>query len=249
MSRILFSWELGAGLGHLNRMLPVARALRERGHDVFLAVQDLSKVQRLLAPGDDFLWFQAPAWLPPLRDRPPAATWAEILFHTGFLDAPGLLGLARGWHALFAAIRPDVLVADHAPVSLLTARSMPVRRVTLGTGFFHPPEVTPLPVFRHWDPPAPARVAESEALALASANSVLRAMGQPQLGALHELLDVDLALLTSWPELDHYRDRPAGAHRYIGPITTANQGATPQWPEGPGPRLFAGWSVLSGCTS
>ncbi len=36
MARILFAWELGGWLGHLNSMLQVARALQERGHSVCL---------------------------------------------------------------------------------------------------------------------------------------------------------------------------------------------------------------------
>ncbi|MCC5794354.1 MAG: hypothetical protein JJT85_06405, partial [Chromatiales bacterium] len=239
MARILFAWELGAGLGHLNRMLPVARELRARGHAVFLAVQDLSKVQSVLREGDEFPWFQAPVWLPPLINRPPPASYAELLFFTGFLDTRGLLGLVRGWHALFAAIQPDLLVCDHAPVSLLTARSVPVRRATLGSGFFHPPAVAPLPVFRHWNPPEPGRVETSEQAVLATANQVLDVLRQPRLGALHELLDADRVLLTSWPELDHYPDRPAGPHVYTGPLTTVDAGREPAWPAGPGPRLFA----------
>ena len=50
MSGILCVWELGAGYGHLGRLLPVALQLRERGHEVVFALRDLThaEVRRLL---------------------------------------------------------------------------------------------------------------------------------------------------------------------------------------------------------
>ena len=43
MSRYLFAWELGANLGHLTRLVPVARALAKRGHEVLFATRDLGE--------------------------------------------------------------------------------------------------------------------------------------------------------------------------------------------------------------
>lgn len=239
MARVLFAWELGSGLGHLNRMLQVARAFQKRGHQVFMVVQDLSKVHYVARPEDSFLWFQAPVWLPPLRDQPIASSYAEILFFTGFLDPAGLLGLVRGWHALFAAIQPDLMVCDHAPVSLLSARSAPFKKVTLGTGFFHPPSLFPLPVFRVWGDVDAQRAVESEASALDACNRVLQVMGQPVFHHLHELFSVDACFLTSWVEFDHYPNRPAANHAYVGPLTEAGLGGNPVWPVAGEKRVFA----------
>ena len=36
MSRIAFVWELGTAYGHISRLLPFARKLKQRGHDVLL---------------------------------------------------------------------------------------------------------------------------------------------------------------------------------------------------------------------
>ncbi|MGO9446673.1 MAG: glycosyltransferase [Thiobacillaceae bacterium] len=240
MARILFAWELGADLGHLNRILAVARALQGKGHVIFLAVRDMSNIQRVINPSDPFLWFQAPLWLPPLRNQPAAVSYAEILFFTGFLDPAGLLGLVRGWHALFAAIKPDLLVCDHAPVSLLSARAAPFKRITLGSGFLHPPRLAPLPVFRTWEEVDPSRVSEAEERVLSSANRVLQIMGQAPLQHLYQLFDIDRCLLTTWPELDHYANRESDGHEeYVGPITPTDAGAKPNWPDGGGRRIFA----------
>ena len=41
MGVVLFANELGAGLGHITRMMPVARALQEKGHQPVVAVHDV----------------------------------------------------------------------------------------------------------------------------------------------------------------------------------------------------------------
>ena len=49
MQPVLVVWEHGGNLGHLARLLPVARALRERGHAVVFAVAQPRAVAPLLA--------------------------------------------------------------------------------------------------------------------------------------------------------------------------------------------------------
>lgn len=67
MATILFAWELGAGLGHINLMRPLAEGLRQRGHDVRLALRDLSRASELFDP-TVFLFYQAPCKLGPVPD-------------------------------------------------------------------------------------------------------------------------------------------------------------------------------------
>jgi len=62
MTRFLFVWELGSDYGHLARLLPVAVALRERGHGVDFVVRDLMGAEKLIAPLGMRV-FQAPLWL------------------------------------------------------------------------------------------------------------------------------------------------------------------------------------------
>ena len=45
MGNILFTWELGGGLGHLMQIQPLAKAMGERGHKVFAALTDLSRAR------------------------------------------------------------------------------------------------------------------------------------------------------------------------------------------------------------
>ena len=236
MACVLLAWELGGGLGHLSRLSGLARALRARGHRVCFAARDLSRAAEVSHRGDDMPWFQAPLWLPRKRHLQPAATYADLLAENGFLDAAGLLGLVGGWRSLLAAVQPDLLVADHAPASLLSSRGANLARATLGTGFFVPPLTQPLPVFRHWDPPQEALRRRCESEVLSTANRVLAVLGQPPMTALHQLFDVDEHWLACWPALDHYPDRCGEGMVHVGPVIEEDAGVPPVWPAGSGPR-------------
>ena len=45
----MFAWELGAGLGHLNRMAAVARLLAVDGHEVHVAAPSVAAAQAVFA--------------------------------------------------------------------------------------------------------------------------------------------------------------------------------------------------------
>ena len=236
MGHILYAWELGRGYGHLAGILPLARKLRHEGHTVTLAVRDLSRVDVLLS-GDDFPVLQAPVWFPETEGLPPAVNYAEILFIVGYLTADGVESLARGWRALFALVRPDLLIADHAPTALVASRGMRVARALFGSGFFSPPRVHPMPSIRpRLDVPVD-RLLRSEQRAVDVINTVLDRLHAPPLRVLADLFDVDEDFLCTFAELDHY---PGRTHaRYWGARFVTSQGAPPEWPEGSGQKIFA----------
>jgi UDP:flavonoid glycosyltransferase YjiC (YdhE family) len=236
MAKILFVWELGGGLGHMARALPIARSLRERGHELLFALKDLSRAETLLGRAG-FTSLQAPLWLPSIAGVPAAANYAEILFRAGFLDANGLIGLVKGWRALFDLVRPELVLIDHAPTALLAVRGLTFRKVLIGNGFFAPPRVAPMPAFRTWQKIEPRRLLESEARALHVANEVLQRLNAPPLSILADLFDVDENILDTWPELDHYPQR--GVAHYWGPAFALDAGVPAQWPAGEGKQVFA----------
>lgn len=238
MARILYAWELGGDLGHISTALPLLLALRARGHEVAAALKDLSQAQAVLGR-HGIPMLQAPVWLEPPKNLPePPLNYAEILLRFGYLDAAGLHGLVSGWRTLYQALRPQLVIADHAPTALLAARGLPLATATFGTGFCSPPRVAPMPNMRPWLAVAQERLAESEARALAAANGVLAAAGAAPLVALADLFrGVGTDLLATFPELDHYSGR--GDARYFGAVLSPSQGVIPQWPEGDGKKVFA----------
>jgi UDP:flavonoid glycosyltransferase YjiC (YdhE family) len=254
MATLLLAWELGGGLGHSVPLGQIAAPLLAQGHSVHFALRDLSTARLALgaladAPGVQ-LW-QAPVWLPRYASAQPAASYAELLFAAGFLDGPRLLGLAQAWRSLFDALQPDLLLADHAPTALLAARAWqrrnaaaPALRLALvGNGYFMPPALQPMPPLRPWEAVPAARLAQGEALVLAACNQVLQALGAEPLPALHALLQADLLLLLTWPELDPWSPGAAGRGgsqaAYLGPLPAAAEGAPAVWPAGQGPRVLA----------
>jgi UDP:flavonoid glycosyltransferase YjiC (YdhE family) len=244
VKRVLFAWELGAGAGHVTGFLPTALALREHGCDVLLAVRDLART-RIALGRHELPALQAPVWTRESPPLPPAMSYAELLLRFGYRDATDLAGMIRGWLALFDVVQPDLVVVDHGPTALLAARIAGLRRVTIGTGFYLPPRVHPLPSFRPWiDVPA-GRLARSEADVLAVVNaSLARVATAAPLRVLADLFDADEEFLCTVAELDHYT-RAAGA-RYWGPTFDLSGGDEPSWPPGDGPRIFVYLPATSG---
>jgi hypothetical protein len=236
MSHILYAWELGRGYGHVAGVLPLVRKLRRDGHTVTLALRDLSRVDVLLS-GDALPVLQAPVWFPETVGLPPAVNYAEILFVVGYLTAAGLESLVRGWRALFARVRPDLLIVDHAPTALVASRGLTMARALFGSGFFSPPRVHPMPSIRPSLAVPPDRLLQSEQRAVDVINTVLDRLHAPPLRILADLFDVDEDFLCTFAELDHYPDRP-GAH-YWGAQFLTTEGAPPEWPAGAGHKIFA----------
>lgn len=233
MARILMTWELGAGYGHLAPLLSLARPLLTDGHTVMFAVRDLTGAEAVLG-ASGIPYFQAPANFAPRHGS--MHSYPQILLHTAFQDQDDLGSRARAWRALYALLKPDVLVCDHSPTALLAARGLPMRCVATGNGFVLPPDVTPLPELRPWQAADPAELVRDEAQALHMANTVLRTLGSPPLAHLAGLFsDVAQALFTL-KELDNYAGQRTGAEYWGVPPGPA--GAEPQWPEGTGKRIF-----------
>lgn len=245
MATIFMSWELGGGLGHVVRLSTLARALAARGHRLVVALRDLAHAHRLFADAD-VIAVQAP-----VRTRVPVdpvrrpATFAHILHNVGFGSADDLFVMARAWRQVFEWARPDLILFDHSPTALLAAHGAPpCRRALIGTGFCCPPPVSPLPNLRPGSgasvvaDAAAAQFLADEQRVLAACNAALSRLGQPPMDYLMQMYDeVDDTLLTTVRELDHYPERPNAPHYWA--TRGGFPGRAPEWPPGPGERIFA----------
>src|SRR5204863_2109314 len=140
------------------------------GHRIAFMFRELRQLA-VIPEARGFDLFQAPrstheGVAPRLPD-----SFADILLGCGYADARELTALVAGWRALFAAWKPDLLVADFAPTALAAARLSELKRVTYGNGFFTPPRMSPLPPFRHDEPVPRERLAQADARALATVNA------------------------------------------------------------------------------
>ena len=84
MATILFTWEQGLAMGHVQTLRPLADALAARGHQLFAALKDVSQAKGF-GTNSAVRCLQAPVRLNPVRDcfQLPA-TFAHILHNAGF---------------------------------------------------------------------------------------------------------------------------------------------------------------------
>lgn len=234
MARVLMAWELGAGYGHLAPLLTLARPLKAAGHEVSFVVRDVVAAEAVLADSG-LPYYPAPANFSP-SGAIELHSYPQILLSTAFNHGDELRARVRAWRSLFETLKPDVLVADHAPTALLAARGGSMRCVITGNGFVLPPDVSPLPDLRPWAPADPKVLSDAEAQALQLMNDVTQRLGAPPLARFSDLFAGASQSLFTFPELDNYATLRKGAD-YWG-ILPGPGGATPRWPEGQGKRVF-----------
>jgi hypothetical protein len=238
MARILFAWELGAGLGHLAQIAPLAEELTLRGHTVFAALRDLSRAMLVFKPGTAF-FLQAPhrvRYTPATAIESPR-TFPHILYNNGFGEPAELATMTEAWTHLFRIAAPDAIVFDHSPSALLAARSVPVKKVLLGSGFCSPLDTYPMPDLWPSSSSNSGQLFAAEDRVLSSINDLLLFWKLGKLDRVSQLYaQVDANILTTYPELDHYPGRKNGT--YYGDYS-AISGRQPRWPPAKGKRIFA----------
>lgn len=235
MASILYAWEFGANLGHVGAFMPLARALRDAGHDVHWMVSQPAMVGDFLA-SEGFGWLAAPTVPETARQGPPI-TYADILLRFGYADPRTLFGLVGGWREAMRLTGAELVLADHAPTALLAARTLAIPVMLFSNGFTAPPRRSPLPNMRPWTAVPEQTLSQLDLTALFAVNSVLARHRCPQMQHLADLFDVAEEAMVTFPELDHYADR--GPARYWGSLPSASAGRRVEWPAGAGKRVFA----------
>jgi UDP:flavonoid glycosyltransferase YjiC (YdhE family) len=235
MSRILFAWELGANYGHLTRQLPIARQLRQKGHQVFFVVRDTAVAAQLLTP-QGFAYTQAPINVTKKR-LPQPANYAEMLVAAGHGDLVVLSGLAQAWLSLIQLFKADLMVADHAPTALFAAHLSGLPAIPIGTGFEIPPDRSPLPSIRPWETISSERLLQAEPYVLERFNALAATIGGRTIQRIPELFQGNRKILATFAELDHYGVR--ADENYVGPLFTCTTGQPATWRLADKPHVFA----------
>lgn len=227
MAHYALCWELGSGLGHLAALSALGRQLRLRGHEVSCLLPPACAADVALAAGLQVRHWRAIA--APERPFSLSLNYAGNLLRNGYWHTPTVAARVQHWRDLLLELRPDVVIADHAPAALLASRHMQLPRLALGHGFTLPPAASPMPSLQPWLPLDAARLQASEQSWLDAVNPALSASGGQPLQQVSDLFAGATRWLCIEPELDHYAARSDDC--YQGSF------ADRVWQHGPAPDL------------
>jgi hypothetical protein len=202
VATVMLAWELGEGLGHVQRLLRVAMPLQEQGHLPVLVLYNTIEPWPLLRD-TGLAVLQAPVCGANARsaEQPPGGfNIADILALRGWDSVERLLPVVMAWQRLLELLAPRLVVADFSPTACLAAfRKVPA--VVVGSGFTVPPidkaEFPPL---------LPGEAATRQDQLLAVAKEVQRFRRRPLPETLTEILAQGDCFAATLPELDPYSD-------------------------------------------
>jgi len=235
LSSVLMGWELGEGLGHVQKLLRVARALKAEGHRPVFALANIVDTWPLLQH-EDVTLLQAPHWHAPARGGRAftASSFADVLAVRGWSSVENLSALVAAWQELLDRVQPGLIVADFSPTLCLAAyRALPL--VLIGSWFSLPPaEGIGFPLLV----PGQEPVLPQEAV-LAIVQEVQKRRRRPVPSTLHDILAAGELFPLVVSELDPYHDRrgektwdpleplpspraPAAVHSFFAYLTAEN---------------------------
>lgn len=209
--RVLFGWELGAGLGHVNRMKPIARALAAEGAEILLALQEPERVSAFVDPATGRLprgWqlLPIPKWnisTDPRLRQIPTHNFADVMRLIGFGNEEGFAARLEAWHGLLHVAKPDLAVGDFAPTMTLAARGR-VPCLTVGNGYMTPPKGMAMPPIRPWQKQLEPFSREHEKGLFDMVNRVLARQGEPPVAHLADIFHGDRSFVVTVPIVDPY---------------------------------------------
>ncbi|HSW39203.1 MAG TPA: nucleotide disphospho-sugar-binding domain-containing protein [Acidobacteriota bacterium] len=207
---VLVGYEYGLGLGHLARTLPVARALKARGHEVIYFLYNPSEIAAVL--NEEALPLLPvtgmKAEIPGMTHTPAFNAYSDFMAMAGFYSREQLRVALNIWQTIFEYVRPDLIVCDHSPFCCLAAFGrIPV--IQLGDGFTLPP------VHEAWFPLIRGQAARvDQEFIFDNMRAVQKHCRRKIPEAITEPFQTAARLLCTLPEIDHYaigrRDPVAG---------------------------------------
>jgi rhamnosyltransferase subunit B len=210
MQTVLFVNELGAGLGHMNRLAGIAELL-DPGYRVVFAANSpelgISAIGRKFGGRAELV--RGFTWPPPVD---PAAARraitnsladALILFRLGDMEAVQM-ALER-WRQVLRTVRPSLIVSDFSPgVALVAGSSIPI--MVVGNGYSIPPGGRLLPPIRPWHQAVPARSRANEARILEVANRIRTRMRTACVDFVADLFQGARTFVSTIEVFDPYRN-------------------------------------------
>jgi UDP:flavonoid glycosyltransferase YjiC (YdhE family) len=222
MTKFLFTMFPANDLGLPTRLLPIARELANRDHDVAV-FNPAPAPTKLIADAGFINLPMPPRPMPPptLDDEQVASAWDVDQLFAGVCVDQDYVCAAIALHVdLIRDYAPDVVVDSFGPFTCLAARILKIPLATVLQGNFHPASDG----FLWWKGKRPDGLpSAAPAINIASAE-----YGQPPVARCVDLLAGDLSLIVGTPESDPL---PATANvTYVGQIIWQRGNAElPDW--------------------
>lgn len=202
MKTVLLAWELGRGLGHIATIRMVAARLKAKGLRTVAVVKDSTPPEALQDCCAEML--AAPTWPIDAKKAPQeaagsSATLNDMLSGAGLGDRSAVRRILGEWNAILDRFRPDLVVAEFAPLAALAARGR-IPLALVGNGYTLPPHQMPRFPLLHRS--SPAAVDEQETLQ--TLNDAALALGLARLERLPELFRGEAHFVQTFELLDPY---------------------------------------------
>ena len=221
MSRFLFTMMPVNDLGLPTRMLPIARVLADRGHEIGVFNPAPAPMALIAEAGLN------PVPMPDLPLPEPGSDMARAskaydvdeMFAAIFPNEDFVRAMTALHIKLLQDFAPDVVVDSFNLPACLAARILKIPLVTVNQGNFHPASDG----FKWWQRPRPTALRS----AVVVVNRVAAEHGAGPFARCVDLMAGDLSLIVGTPETDPVAD---SATRHIGPITWQRGNAElPAW--------------------
>jgi UDP:flavonoid glycosyltransferase YjiC (YdhE family) len=204
MARIIFAWELGGHTGHVTTLLPIARAMQARGHEVLFLLRDLKSAADLEGTAD-IERAAAPIWVGPVKyDNP--LNFGQILHNFGYQYPDAVRRLIDAWRERLAGAH--AVVVNVAPAAHIAARTLGIPSFEISQGFHVPPPGMPAPPLRHWEPAPRAQLEADDRAVLGAVNATRAAHRAEPRQTIGELL-AGRSLQLTYTELEIKPERGA----------------------------------------
>lgn len=209
-------------LGLPTRLVPIARALADRGHEVAMFNPAPAPSKLIAEAGLKNLPMPSlPVPVPTFDLVEVSSTWdVEHMFGALYADEDYVRGMMAVYVELMRDYAPDVVVDSFDLLACLAARALHLKLTTVLQGNFHPASRG----FLWWQPERPATLPSAAAVI----NKVAAEYGLAPEARCVDRLAGDLCLIVGTPETDPL---PSTADVvYVGPIIWQHgDGALPDW--------------------
>ena len=148
MNRVVFVSELGEGLGHVSRLLPIAKRMKSDGFECIFVVSHYEAAFREVQNAGFLVVPGPPVRMAPLKRGQLAKSLGDIIGRAGFGEFHKLSFNLKAWDSIFHVLAPNLIIMDYAPTARLAAGKK-FNTAVVGSPFTIPPiNQETLPRFR-----------------------------------------------------------------------------------------------------